>query len=411
MKRYVETLFHKTGRIAATAGLALGLAAAAQAEPVNYTITIATDFTGPFANVMDSWHGGQTAMINWWNDTRGKELGVNIDYKAYDMRYDASVIAKTWPSIVSGDEPIIHLGMGSPDLVSLMNRLPQDKIPMINGTAMIGPAWTPNGWHFSARPTYSHEFSGVFEYLRRQLPEDRPLRIGAVTTMGVAGYEDQVNGVVKLTETYPDKFEMVGIASVPRQPVSITGEVQRIVRRKPDAILVGTTTTHAVATIHALQELGADVPIVTSSHNGLTELTKMLSMKDLEGSYSAFSLAPYLEEGLDARAIYEEYNTSDGPWGQTAVQSAAQTVLAMRVLERAIEEVGAENVDGQAMYDAIMAGPFDKSQLLGLLPTIEFSKKAPFPTGELKVKALTVKDGELISVSDDWLPVPSIPKW
>lgn len=401
----------KMGRWCAAGLLTAGLFSASASATQTYTITIATDFTGPFADVMESWHGSQLAIINWWNETRGKELGVKVEPKAYDMRYDASEIAKRWPSIVSSDEPIVHLGMGGPDLVSLMKRLPNDKIPMIMGTAMLGQVWTPNGWHFSPRPTYSHEFAGMFEHLRKRLNENRPLRIGAVSTAGIAPWEDQVNGVVKLAEISPDKFEMAEIVSVPRQPVSITNEIHRLMRSKPDVILTGTTTAHVVATLRALQELGHKVPVVTSSHNGLTEVAKSIDMPALEGSFSVFSMAPFMEEDIEARAIFDKYKPAKATWGQTATQSAAQTILALRVLERAIEKVGADKVTGQAMYDALLSGPYEASSLLGLLPTVQFGKDAPFPTNDLKAKAFTVKDGQFVSVSKDWMPVPAIPKW
>lgn len=415
----METRFTKTrggmprllGRWCATGMLAAGLLSGAAHAAQTYTVTIATDFTGPFADVMESWHGAQIAMIDWWNDTKGRELGVKVEPKAYDMRYDASEIAKRWPSIVSSDKPVVHLGMGGPDLVSLMNRLPSDKIPMIMGTAMLGQVWTPNGWHFSPRPTYSHEFAGIFEHLRQQLKEDRPLRIGAVSTAGIAGWEDQVNGVVKLAKMHPGQFEMAEIVSVPRQPVSVTNEIHRLLRTKPDVILTGTTTAHVVATLRALKELGQKIPVVTSSHNALTEVAKSIDMESLEGSFSVFSMAPFLEEGIEARDIFDKYNTSKGEWGQTATQSAAQTVLALRVLERAIQQAGGGAVTGQAMYDALISGPYEASELLGLLPTVQFGTEAPFPVSDLKVKALTVRGGKFATVSDQWMPVPALEKW
>ena len=133
---------------AASIGTAAGVATA----QTSYTVSVSLDYTGPFANVMESWWGGQQSVFDWWNATRGKSLGVKLDIKTHDMRYDASVVARTWPQILSQDKPIVFLGMGTPDLVSLMKRLPADKVPMIMGTAMVGPLWTAEGWHFSFRP-------------------------------------------------------------------------------------------------------------------------------------------------------------------------------------------------------------------------------------------------------------------
>jgi len=407
MKRFGRVLLLLAAAVAAS--LAIGVDA--RAETV-YNFSVSVDYTGPYAAVMDSWHGGQVAMVDWWNKTRGKELGVRVNLKTYDMRYNPSVVAQNWPSILSGDKPILHLGMGAPDLISLMKRLPEDKVPMIMGTAMVGTVWVPNGWHFSSRPTYSHEFAGLFEYLAGKLPEKRPLRIGTVSTQGVSGYVDIVNGVVKLAKMYPDRFQVVESVWVDIQPINITNEIRRIAKEKPDVILTANNTAQVIATVKALKELGMKVPVVTSSHNGLNEVAKAVPLEDLEGSYSVFAFAPYMDKGVKQAAdIFNKYNTSKGTWGTTAAQNASQAILSLRTLERAISKVGAANVTGQAMYDALMAGEFPESGFLGLLPALRFSKDAPFPTGDIKVKAITVRNGKIVSLSDKWLPVPKLDKW
>jgi branched-chain amino acid transport system substrate-binding protein len=397
--------------LTAVLGLSLANVSNARSETV-YNFSASTDFTGPYANAMASMHGGRVAIVNWWNDTRGKALGVRIALKPYDMRYDPSVVAQVWPSILSGDKPLVHLGIGAPDLNALMKRLPNDKVLLINGAAIVGTVWVSNGWHFAPRPTYSHEFAGLFEYLYRKLPEKRPLRIGTVSTQSISGYVDIVNGVVMLAKTYPDRFKIVESVWVDAQPISVTNEVRRIAKENPDVILTANNTAQVVATIKALKELGLKTPVVTGPHNGLDEVAKAIPLQDLEGSYSAFSFTPYMEKSAKgAEEIFNKYNTSKGVWGSAALQPGIGALLAVRVLERAISRVGPTKVTGQAMYDALMAGEFPESEFLGLLPSLRFTKDAPFPTGDIKVKAMTVRDGKIVSLTDAWLPVPALPKW
>jgi len=389
-------------------GLASPLLAQAQHS---YTVSVSLDYTGPFANVMDSWWGGQQSVFDWWNETKGKALGIKLDVKTHDLRYDASVVARTWPQILSQDKPIVFLGMGSPDLVSLMKRLPGDKVPMLSTTAMIAPLWTANGWHFSYRPTYSQEFAGLFDYLQKRLPEKRPLRIGTVSTQGLAGYVDQVNGVVALAKAYPERFAVVSQQWVDNQPVSVTNQIREMAKANPDLVLVGTNTAQVVATAKALKELGLKIPIVTSSHNGLNEAAKAIPIADLEGSYSVFAFAPYNDPSVKAAEIFAKYHKGKGTWGITSAQTAGQALLAVAAIERAAAKVGAANITGQAVYDALLAGPFPAEAFQGLIPSITLTKAAPFPTDNLAVKAMTVKDGKLVAVSADWMPVPALAKW
>ena len=399
------------GSIAAVALALLSVVGQHARAQTPYTVSISLDYSGPFAAVMDSWYGGQQSVFDWWNETRGKNLGVKLNVKTYDMRYDASQVARTWPQILADDKPIVFLGMGTPDLVSLMKRLPTDKVPMIMGTAMIGPLWTANGWHFSFRPTYSQEFAGLFSYLQSRLPEKRALRIGTVSTQGIAGYVDQVNGVVKLAQTYPDRFVVASSQWVDNTPINVTSQIRELLATKPDLILVGTNTAQVVATVKAVKELGAKVPVVTSSHNGLTEVAKAVPLADLEGSYSVFAFAPSMDPSVSAAQIFEKYNKTKGTWGLTAAQTAAQALLATAAIERAIATVGPTKLTGQAVYDALEGPAFGVESFQGLLKSVQFTKEAPFPTTNLSVKAVTVKDGKLVPVSADWMPVPELSKW
>lgn len=399
------------GAIAAGAFAVAALAGAPARAQSTYNVSISLDYSGPFAAVMDSWYGGQQSVFDWWNETRGKTLGVKLNVKTYDMRYDASQVARTWPQILADDSPIVFLGMGTPDLVSLMKRLPGDKVPMIMGTAMVAPLWTANGWHFSFRPTYSQEFAGLFSYLQSRLPEKRALRIGTVSTQGIPGYVDQVAGIVKLAQTYPDRFVVANSQWVDNTPINVTSQVRELLAAKPDLILVGTNTAQVVATVKAIKELGAKVPVVTSSHNGLTEVAKAVPLADLEGSYSVFGFAPSMDPSVSAAKTFEKYNKTKGTWGLTAAQTASQALLATAAIERAIATVGPTKLTGQAVYDALEGPAFGPENFQGLLKSVAFTKEAPFPTANLSVKAVTVKDGKLVSVSSDWMAVPELAKW
>jgi len=387
---------------------AAALALAGQALAEDYTITASADYSGPFADVMPDAMAGLNAMVDYWNAEVGEGIGAKVNLKIYDMRYDSAVVARTWPSILSSDEPVMHLGFGSPDLVTLMGRLPNDKVPMLLGTAMVGLVWKPDGWHFSIRPTYSHEFAGLFAHM--QEGKDGPLKIAAISTQNQAGFVDQVNGVKALADQHPDRFTVTSTQWADTAPVSLTSQVRAALADSPDVLLIGGTTAQVIAAAKAMDELGQRVPIVMSTHNGLAEVSKGLSLEQLEGSYSAFSFAAPEKPDLPIHAVFEKYR-KEGEWGTITAQASAQAILALRVLENAIADVGAENVTGQAMYDALMAHEYSEESLLGALPTLDFDNTAPFPVGEIKATAQVVKDGAITTVQSDWFDVPAIEKW
>jgi branched-chain amino acid transport system substrate-binding protein len=389
-------------------GAMLGAIASLPAQAKDYVFSASADYSGPFADVLPNAMSGINAIAAWWNKEVGPKLGVHVNVKIYDMRYDPAEIAKTWPAILSSDAPIMHLGFGSPDLTTLMKRLPNDKVPMLISTAMVGLVWVPNGWHFSMRPTYSHEFAGLLSYLQQK--KGGKLVIGPISTQNQAGFVDQVNGVRKLAATYPDRFEVLDTQWVETAPVSLAANIRTLAAGKPDVLLIGGTTAQVVAAVKAMAELNVKIPIVSSTHNGLTEVAKGLGLAQLEGSYSAFSFAAPERPKLEIRDIYEA-NKKDGQWGLITAQSAAQAILAFRVLEKAIKAVGPDNVTGEAMRAALIDNVYTEQELLGALPTLDFDNSAPFPIGEIKATAEVVKDGKIVPVVDDWMSVPALAKW
>jgi branched-chain amino acid transport system substrate-binding protein len=374
----------------------------------DYVFSASADYSGPFADVMPNAMSGINAVADWWNKEVGQKIGVNVKVKIYDMRYDAAQIAKTWPAILSSDKPVIHLGFGSPDLVTLMKRLPGDKVPMLIGTAMVGAVWVPDGWHYSIRPTYSHEFAGLLSALQEK--KGKKLVIGPISTQNQAGFVDQVAGVRKLAATYPDRFEVLDTQWVETAPVLLTANVRTLAAGNPDVLLIGGTTAQVVAAAKAMGELGVKIPIIASTHNGLTEVAKGIDLANIEGSFSAFSFAPPEREGLPIEKVYEA-NKKDGKWGLITAQSAAQALLAFRVLEKAVAKVGADKVTGEAMRAALLDNVYTEQELLGALPTLDYDASAPFPIGEIKVSADVVKNGKVVPYTSGWMPVPALTKW
>ena len=130
----------------------------ALADVKKYKVPVISDFSGPWAQLFKVWVPMQKAVFAWWNDTEGKKLGVELELKHYDGRYDSSVIASMWPGILSETSPIIALGGGGADVAALQQRLPKDKVPVIYGTASYGYGWIPDQWIFQARPLYVQEW-------------------------------------------------------------------------------------------------------------------------------------------------------------------------------------------------------------------------------------------------------------
>jgi branched-chain amino acid transport system substrate-binding protein len=215
---------------AAACGLLLSTAAHAQT-----TINVAAlaDFAGPYANVMNDMQGGRLAVLDWWNKEVGEKLKVRIVVKTYDTRYDVAQTASLWPGIKAELKPALLLGLGGPDAAALQQRLPEDKVPMLFGTAAYGFGWKPGQWALNIRPTYAHEAAGFVEWFRAtKLDGKRPVKVAIITSEATPAYADMAKGLQSYAKAHPDKATFVEAIWTEVQPADLTLQVRRLVQRR-----------------------------------------------------------------------------------------------------------------------------------------------------------------------------------
>lgn len=378
----------------------------------DYNISQSVDYTGPFAAIMKSMDDSRKIFLEWWNETRGSALGIKLHGKPYETRYDAAIVASLWPKILASDKPLAHIAVGGADMYALFSRLPSDKVALFHGTATPRMLWGPNQWVFGFHPTYLHEGAAFFEWAHKNLIKDRPIRFGSFEFKAPAAVEIN-DGHVKLAKTY-NWLEFLGAEWVDIKPVSVISEMRRMAKKNPDFIRICGSTGTVLAVIKAQKELGIHVPLVTAAHCGIQMNTKASGdIKLLEGHYDAYAGDPAIDTSIPGAKIFEEYGKKMGiktTWDNGASNNGTAMLLVCRAIEKAAAKVGANNLTGEAVYNAMFDGPFTKESMLGLTSTLEWTKEAPFPSKGLKISITTVKNGKQVLISDD-TPVPDIPKW
>lgn len=390
-----------------------GDGADATGEVATYNIAWLSDFSGPYADVWPEVQAGHEAVLGWWNDTVGSELGVRIEGKTYDHRYDPSQVASLWPGILSELDPIAATGVGGPDVAALQERLPDDQVPLFMSTAGYGYSWLPDPWVFNPRATYGHEAAAFFDWYKQERGLDE-LRFGHVSSEASPAYVDIVEGSEQYAASV-DGIEYVGVEYTDVQPADVSNEVRRLLSKDVDVIVIQTNTTQAVQTVQALRSQGADdVVVMVSSHNSLTASGDAAGdLCAMEGMYESFGMAiPAIEEGEAYEffsMLQSDYGLEAG-WTVPTVQGLEQQVYMLRIVEDAIEAVGADSLDGSAVREAALNANIPQDQTFSLLSTLEFSSEAPFPTTNLTVNIGTVTDCEYDVAAQD-VPVPELEKW
>jgi len=407
---------HSLRITAAAAVAAAGLFSSiwsAQAQ-TTYNVAGMADFTGPYADIMKDWTNTRSAAIQWWNAEVGKDLGVQINIKDYDHRYDVAQVASLWPGIKAEINPVVVLGVGGPDVAALQNRLPGDKVPMIMATASYGYVWKPDPWVFNPRPTYSHESAAFCNWLREKRGGDGPLKVGIISSEAAPAYVDIHSGLVKYAKDNPDKVEVVEVVFTEIQPTDLTTQINRLVRNGVEALVIQTNTAAVVAAKRALQTLGKNVPILMSSHNGLlTSADAIGDLSQLNGDYEVYGMAVPTDTETEPHKFFNMLKDKYGlqaDWNVSAVMGLAQTLVALRAIEAAAKQAGADKVTGEAVRQAMLNSPIPSSATFGVLPDLKFTNEAPFPPTGLTATIATIEDGKYV-IAAEKVPVPDLNKW
>lgn len=386
----------------------------AMAEVKEFTIPVISDFSGAYAELFKSWVPIQKAVFAWWNDTEGAKLGVKLNLKHYDGRYDSSVVASMWPGILAETEPIAALGAGGADVAALQQRLPKDKVPVFYGTAAYGYAWQPDQWIFHVRPTYLHEMLTALEFYAKQNPDKRPIKVGFLIG-NVAAAVDLFKGMDKYVSEVLEPKGLVKVVAreyVEINPVDISTQVKKLIDAKSDMILAPITTAMTTAYVKACQLYDVNIPTIASPHHTIWPFGRaMKTYEPFEGHLVAAGHVAVTRESGDGYKFFEllcdKYKLPKKLWNPYSMMALNQSLLAVRAIENGIKKAGKDKVDGMAVYEAMFENPITSEQLMGTMPTLTFTKNAPFPLGEgVKVMVETVKDGKYTVATDEWLQIP-----
>ena len=401
-------------RAVTVAGIAAASIAPASAQTV-YQVPAMSDYSGPFAAIMPMVGPGREGVVNWWNAEVGTKLGVKLELKSYDTRYDTAQTASLWPGVMA-TKPIIGLSLGGPDTAALQQRLPTDKVPMILGSAATGFGWRPNQWIMATRPTFVHEVTGFLEWFRKnKAGGNRPVKVAMFTSEASPTFADLGKGVIAYAKANPTMVNLIEMVYVEPQPADVTLQLRRVINAGAEVILVPTNIQQAVAVKRAMQALGKNVPIAYSIQNSPAMLQKLVGgMAAMDGDYEVHSGVIATEEETDAKKFFDLLVAKYGlkaPWHSLTTVGMSQAMVMVRVVEAAARKHGGDKLTGEIIYNTLIDTNFPGKDFFGLSGgDIDYSVEAPFPVRDPRVNIGQVVGGKL-SIVAKGVPVPKLAKW
>jgi branched-chain amino acid transport system substrate-binding protein len=410
----MKKLMNWAAKAVTAAGIAAASLAPAAAQTV-YQVPALSDYSGPFAAIMPMVGPGREGVVNWWNAEVGAKLGVKLEMKAYDTRYDTAQTASLWPGVLA-TKPLIGLSLGGPDVSALQQRLPTDKVPMILGSAATGFSWRPNQWVMATRPTFVHELTGFIEWFQKtKAGGTRPVKVAMFTTEASPTFADLGKGINAYAKANPAMISLVEMVYVEPQPADVTLQLRRVLNAGAELILVPTNIQQAVAVKRAMQALGKNVPIAYSIHNSPAMLQRLLgSISAMEGDYEVHSGVIATDEDNEIKKFYDmlvaKYGTK-APWHSLTTVGISQALVMVRVVEAAARKHGGDKLTGELLYKTLIETNFSGKEFFGYTGgDIDYSVDAPFPTRDPRVNIGQVVGGKLTTVARQ-VPVPKLTKW
>ena len=341
--------------LALVATLGWGCGGGNGGDKVTITIGEITDFTGPAAPAVTTIHYALEDMIRYYNE-EGLIPGVKIKLVSWNTHYDASreVPGYDWVKDHGAKLVVTVYGNSGEILKSFAER---DKVVVTNMSATTAQI-EPPGWVFC----FNCPASWGFKVTMKWVSENHWDYTEGIPKVGFAGWDDaytrDVQNVMEdYCQAHADKFEWVGSFLAPMGTAGMGNEADKL----KDCDYVACFGTPLAYFLKAYRDKEYTATVIDScSALAYQEfLVDMIGWQGLDGTLST-NPAPLWNEPYPMVELAEEVldRYRSGQAGDIIAKGAGyvgvvvQIVAMFDILTAAVANVGAENFDGQAYYDA-----------------------------------------------------------
>lgn len=389
------------------ATLFMGCGGEKEGEEVTITVGELTDLTGPASTALKPIHRVIEDVVRYYNE-EAVMPGVKIDLHTYDTHYDPGRTLPGWDWLKGRGAQFVITIMAH-DALQLKPRAEREKTPVsCMGTAR--ELLDPPRWVFSFSTTPAWNTKTLLKWITEEHWDGQ-----GIAKIGYCGWlqahdEEVAMAMEEYCQEYPGQFELVGTHLAPVGTMSFLTEVQRLKGCDYVFSVAGLAVGNVMRDYYAAGHTATLVdPVgILSSDQGY--ISDLLGWDAIEGWLSSLSsltwttptsLINFLDELLHRYHSPREVEAIMHDGGYSA---PGHLVVAMfEVLKNAVEEVGAENFDGQAYYNAAKTYSTTSPMWEGY-PEWGFSETKRHLVDQLAIHEYSAEKKDLVWVSD-WLPL------
>ena len=387
-----------------------GLAGCAKEKGAEKEIVIGVlaDFTGPAAFAVKP---NINSMFDYFRMVEEENLlpEVKIKFITYDTRLDYARVVPGYVWLKGQGAMLMHVISG-PDKGILADRFEKDRIPVIG--AQTSTELLDHPWMFNSFSPIESQAEVEMQWIMdtwdyEELGKPKIGHVGALVSTDY--YQEGIDGFL---EANPGRFERVGLEKAPPGTMSWPSEVRRV--KDCDYIilsLAGPMTVSFVKEARARGYEGAFVSGVEAFPGFWDLIRSAVPSEDLYGCYYV-GWWPWWGEDVPFITELEEYVLKYHPDEAEAWMRSSASISGWEpgtfmfdAIKRAVEEVGAENVNGTALRNAL--AEIDMT-VEGWGNPWKVTEKNNCLNWAQRVFEWKIAEGKWVAISD-WILPPSMP--
>lgn len=312
-------------------------------------IGMMVSMTGATAEIEQSAFYAMEDGLSWWNEERGIP-GVTLKHIWRDNARETVKVLSTYQTFV---------GRGIPALINysppgaLKAKIDRDQIPMLC-EAITGEAIYPPGWVYSDYPTEAERFAVMADWIMENWQEERPPKIAFIGP-DVEYFQEPLGECKYYAESVG--MEWLQTELVPYVPMDSTVQLLRLSASGADFVFIGPVWTTALPVLKDAIRLG----LMDQMSFCLWDACLVEDLIDWLGADSEGLFGPHARPVANevdnpgvqwALGVWERYHGAE-PLDPMFVFGVSHSPIIPDAIKMAVEKVGLENLDGQAVRDAL----------------------------------------------------------
>jgi ABC-type branched-subunit amino acid transport system substrate-binding protein len=391
--------------VALLATLSYGCAEKEKDGKVTITIGHITDMSGPASPAYRAVTFALEDVVRYFNE---EDLipGVKIEIVTYDTGYNPARDIPGYDWCRDRGAKVIYGALPSAGVLKPFAQ--GDEIPVVT-LAVSKPMIEPPGWLFAMNAPVSYQIKAFLKWISE---EDWDYDQG-IPKIGSVGWEEpyhlEVTTAIKeYVDDHPGQFDYVAGLLAPYGSVSWAGEVVKL--RGCDYVYLPSTGLDTLTFAREFRNKGGTATFIgvdaMDAFRGL--LLDGLGWEDLDGSIAAHAATRWWGETSPivdlAEQLLSEYHPGEAAdivhAGIGYIGGFHQAYGFLELLQETIDDVGAENFDGQAFYDTAIG--FSKTWVG--YEQWGFTETKRYAWDYVGIYEWSQADGDVVRFVTDWLP-------